>query len=141
MTSVTIKGLREVISELSITAAQYIKAVDNGVVATAGEIQREAVLSIQKQSVGELGYSSVRKGKVHRISKKGNAPNTDSGRLVGSIKIVHIKGSEEAQVFTDLDYGAYLELVLDRAWLQPAMQAKAGELQPNIEAQLKKYER
>ena len=134
--SIQVKGIQNVLKNLSKKASDINKATDRGVVATASEIQREAILSISSRP--SMGESYKRGSKTHVASKPGDAPNTDTGTLVKSIAISHIKGSKIAYVFTDLDYGAYLELVMDRPWLYPAMIAKQDELQPNIRAELAK---
>ena len=129
MSGIVIKGIADFISYVDGRSAKAIAAVDAGVVQIAGEIQREAVLSINKQSQGK----EVKRGKRrHTVSKEGEAPNTDTGRLVGSIAIRHKKGTKEAMVFSDLDYAAYLEFALDRPWLEPAVNLKKPFLQTAI---------
>jgi hypothetical protein len=136
MASVKIQGLKQVLRDISDDVKGYNQAVDLGVLVTANEIRRHSVLSIDDQSNGEPRNASKRDN--HIISKEGQAPNTDLGGLVGSIKVSHITGSDEAIVFSNLDYAAYLEFILDRPWLEPAMIAKSDQLKPNIESQMLK---
>ncbi len=129
MSSIVLTGVSDFLKYVDGRTAKAVAAVDAGVVQIAGEIQREAVLSINKQSQGQ---EVTRNGRKHTVSLKGQAPNTDTGRLVGSIAIQHKKNSKEAMVFSDLDYAAYLEFVLDRPWLKPAVEMKRPLLQTAI---------
>lgn len=134
--SVEVKGEEKVRQILSHIEREMFLAGDDGVLATALEVQREAILSINKQSPGKKGRKV--NGTRHVISKEGDAPNTDRGGLVQSIKTSHQKGSQVAYVFSDLDYGAYLEFVLNRPWLGPAFEKKAGNLNENIQSAIRK---
>jgi len=139
MASVRVTGINDVLNGVDKRSKLYKQAADRGVVATASEIQREAILSINKQSPGER-YER-KNGRYHIASRRGDAPNTDKGRLVGSIAIAHVRLSQVAFVFTDLVYGAILELIKDRPFLRPAMDKKKGELKSNIENEFKKVNR
>ena len=136
--NVTVKGIGSTLKYIEQQAKNADAAVNRGVVATAGQIQRTAVLSINESTPGEIGYSSVRKGKTHIKSSEGNAPNADSGTLSRSVTIFKDPTRKEATVFSDLDYGAYLEFVLNRPWLEPALDKNAGNLRENIDNQLRK---
>ncbi len=130
---VKVTGLDKVLQGFDRESVAVQKSIDEGVVATAAEVQREAINSINLQSPGR----KVRKGqRIHVVSRPGDAPNTDTGRLVGSIAISHIKGSKVAYVFTDLDYGLYLEAVKERPWLHPALIEKQDNLPANVRFQL-----
>jgi len=110
------------------------KAIDQTVRLTALKVQRSAVSAIREPSVGTI---YVRKGGVtHVSSKPGDAPNTDTGRLIGDINMVHEKGTMEALVGTDVEYGAYLELLMNRPWLQPALNKNIGDYAKNLERAL-----
>jgi hypothetical protein len=47
------------------------------------------------------------------------------------------KRDQSGYVFTDLEYGFYLETVLNRPFLEPAKQKKAGEFRELVEIALK----
>lgn len=128
--SVVVTGLADVIKAIDKQAKNYNKGIDNAVVATANNIRRDAVIAINKQTRGD---KTVKRGKrKHYVSPEGVAPNTDKGGLVRSIDVNHIRGSKEAIVFSDLDYAAYLEFVLNRPWLEPASIGKDEVLKKNI---------
>ena len=127
---VVLTGLSVFVKAIEEQNKAMNKAVDNAVIATANAIRDDAVRSIRKQ---ERGNKTVKRGnKKHYISPVGGPPNTDGGDLVRSISISHIRGSQEAVVFSMLDYAAYLEFVLDRPWLEPASEGKEDVLKENI---------
>tara|TARA_R110000796_G_scaffold148262_3_gene265112 strand:- start:2174 stop:2590 length:417 start_codon:yes stop_codon:yes gene_type:complete len=127
---VQVSGLNELVKEINRKSKAFENAVDNAVVVTANAIRREAVLSINKQTRGD---KTVKRGKKkHYISPEGGPPNSDTGTLVRSINVNHIKGSQEAIVFSSLDYAAYLEFVLNRPWLSTASEGKDKLLKENI---------
>ena len=135
MPGIKVSGIDKTLKGIDKRTKLYKAAADRGVVATASEIQREAVISINRPSPGAR-YE--RRTGYHIASRPGDAPNTDKGRLVGSIDISHIRLTQVAFVFTDLMYGAILELIKDRPFLRPAMNKKSGELKRNIEDQFRK---
>jgi len=102
------------------------KALDSTVITIAISVLRSASKAIRTPSQGKK-YGS------HLASKEGDAPNTDTGRLLGSIKINHKRGSQEAEVGTNLDYGAELELVKNRPWLEPALDENIGNFEKQLE--------
>jgi hypothetical protein len=129
---VVVTGLADVVKEIAKQKKAYNKAVDNAVLATAVNIQRDAVLGINKQQ-RDLGDKGSKRGtKRHYSGPEGDFPNTDLGGLVGSIAVQHMKGTKEAIVFSDLDYAAYLEFVLNRPWLSLASEGKEKVLKENI---------
>lgn len=117
MKNITISGEKELQAALKSFGVQIDKAVDEVVAATAFQVQKNAVQSIANQSPGK----PKKRGNVTHIqSKEGDAPNADTGRLMGSIEVDHDKGSKTALVGTNLDYGAILETTHNRPWLAPA---------------------
>ena len=129
---VVVTGLSAVVKEIAKQQKLYNKGVDNAVLATAVNIQRDAVLGINKQERKPDDKGSKRGNKRHYASPEGGFPNTDLGGLVGSISVQHNKGTKEAIVYSDLDYAAYLEFVLDRPWLSLASEGKEKVLKENI---------
>lgn len=114
---IEVTGLKDVMKSLNNFVYDMDKAVDDAVRVTAFNVQRDAISSIKETSPGK----SVKRGNVTHIqSKKGDAPNTDTGRLIGSIDVSHTRGDLFAHVYTNLDYGFFLETVNQRPWLEPA---------------------
>lgn len=126
MSSVTIHGDTELMLALKKFDISMDNAIDEAVFYTAENVRKTAIDSIRLQSQGKPIISYRKKGgltgspHLHVQSKKGDAPNTDTGDLVDSIKSVHKRGSKTAEVGTGLKYGLYLETVLNRPWLIPA---------------------
>lgn len=94
--------------------------------ASALLVHTEAVKSIQEHRSRGVAYR--RRGVVHIASKPGSPPNTDTGKLVRSIKFEIDERELRARVGTDLDYGRDLEVKRDRAWLQPAYLKRKAEI-------------
>lgn len=94
-------------------------------------IHENAIRSIQENGDGkkEIRYDPTREVNV---SRPGDPPNTDTGRLVQSIKFEINDGGMTARVGTNLKYGAYLEFgtttMAARPWLQPAVSEAAKEV-------------
>ncbi len=107
------------------------KAIDDAVRITAFKVQLTASKNIQKTSHGGV---FVKRGKTgrHEISKEGEAPNTDKGRLISSIDVSHQKGSQVAEVGTNLDYGLFLETTHNRPWLEPAKEQEVAGFSTNM---------
>lgn len=88
-------------------------------------IHSNAVRSIQKQD----GFADIRYKPFRRVtvSEPRNPPNTDTGRLVQSIKFEFENGGLVAYVGTNLNYGAWLEFgtvkMKARPWLRPAIRS------------------
>lgn len=89
-------------------------------------IHATAVKSIQAHE--SQGRTYRRGSTVHIASKPGHPPNTDTGRLVRSIKWEIDEAGLRARVGTDLDYGRDLEVKRDRPWLQPAYRKNRQEI-------------
>lgn len=85
-------------------------------------IHGAAVRSIQSKD----GVKKLVGGREIIVSLPGNPPNTQTGRLVKSIKIVLNKAELTAQVGSNLFYAFYLEFgtskMAARPWLGPAFQ-------------------
>jgi phage gpG-like protein len=110
----------DIIKKLNRFVVNTNKAIDDAVRITAHRVQVTAIKSIREPSKGTI-YTNENGGIRHISSKPGEAPNVDTGRLIGSITVDHNKGSMRATVGTGVDYGAFLELIMDRPWLQPAL--------------------
>ena len=124
-----ITGYRELQLNLSNLLKYNDSEIDDAVRLTAIDVQNEAVDSIREQSQGR---AYTRGTVTHIASKEGDAPNSDTGRLIGSIEVVHNKGQKVARVGTGLDYGAILEIAKSRPWLVPALNKKIDNFGKNV---------
>lgn len=110
-----------------------IKAVQDAIFL----IHSIAVESIQDNSSGTpaIRYSNGRKRHV-LVSAPGTPPNTDTGRLVQSIKFDFKKNGLIGRVGTNLKYGKALEfgykkgkrVLAARPWLAPAVKEASKEI-------------
>jgi len=116
------------------------KAIDDAVLSTAIDVENDVVKSLNTQSKGKAYRKS--NNVVHIASREGDAPNTDEGRLVGSITHVHSKGSKIAHVGTNVDYGAVLETEKNRPFLEPAKERQvknfSKRMEQAVQSQVKK---
>ena len=125
--------LKRVLKKLRRFGVDTNRAIDQTIRLTALKVQSTAVNSMRTPSEGR---QYIRGTVKHTASREGDAPNVDTGRLVGSVRIEHQQGSQVAYVGTDLDYGAYLELLKDRPWLTPALQANEDDFLKNLESSI-----
>lgn len=102
---------------------------------TAFKVKATAIKSISaepSQGITRKVYNSKKDGggvrAIHTASKAGDAPNTDTGNLVQSLKFRKQKGIDVLHTFkvgSTLDYAAWLEFgtlhTAARPFLQPAM--------------------
>ena len=118
---IKIKGDKKLIANLKDFRIDLDKAVDKALMVVGFAVEAEAKKSIKQPSQGK----TVTKGTIKHVqSLEGHAPNTDTGRLIGSIMTVGIKGKQRAFVGTNVEYGPILEFTHNRPWLEPAKNKK-----------------
>jgi len=139
--SVEIDGVEQVQKNLAKLAKKFSQATVDGAVAGAHLIRTDAVKSIQDESGGEI-VTRTRAGGgeyEHTASKEGDAPNTDTGRLVQSVQ-VDVKPTG-IFVGSSLDYAGWLEdgtrKMAARPWLVPAMERNTDAVQKLIGSRIK----
>ena len=124
---IKVTGLTELNAALNDFLLDTEKALDDAVLITAAKVKKSAVKSIKEP--GDMGIWQKRwtapekdggSSYMHLASAPGNAPNTDTGRLISDLFMSHSKGSQVAYVGNHLDYALYLETVHDRPYLEPA---------------------
>jgi hypothetical protein len=97
--------------------------VEDAINATGLELRT----SIMRKYQG--GSKTGRMYGVHQASAPGEAPATDTGRLASSVQFRRT-GRMEAEVFTDVVYGAMLEWGTRHIAQRPAWRPAAMEIQP-----------
>tara|TARA_B110000881_G_C18199476_1_gene328822 strand:+ start:25 stop:483 length:459 start_codon:yes stop_codon:yes gene_type:complete len=138
--TVKIDGIRALETTLSALNDVLDGAITDAIKGIAEEVKREAVFSIRETSGGEVVRRyGVQGGYDHVASKVGDAPNDDTGDLVASIKIAYTNDDFIAHVYTELNYGLYLETVLDRPWLQPALDKVQPEFKRVLTSKIRKH--
>jgi len=138
MANIIIKGAEEVQNAFKKFVFDMDRAIDDAVRITAFKVLQTATENIRIPS-NSGNFVGKRK---HQVSKEGDAPNTDTGRLIGSIVVDHKKGEQIAFVGTNLDYGLFLETTHNRPWLEPAKNAEIKFFSDNManamDSQIKK---
>lgn len=111
------------------------EAISDAIRITAFKVQRNAIKSIKNPSIGKqvTRYTASGNGYKHTVSKPGDAPNSDTGRLIGAIDVDYNRGDMDARVIANTKYALYLETVLNRPFLEPAKQDEIKSFDKNIE--------
>jgi len=140
LAKIIVQGEKELAAAFKKFVFNMDDAIDDAVLITAFKVQNTATQDIREPS---NSGRFVTKGTVtHEISKEGDAPNTDTGRLIGSIIVDHHKGDQVAFVGTNLDYGLFLETIHNRPWLEPAKVKETAFFKNNLanamDSQIKK---
>ena len=113
--------LKAALREFGINADKELAAIVRG---TAQNVRSHAIKSIQRGTKSGIVYEKTNPNRTHRASAPGEAPATDTGRLVSSIK-ANIEG-KSAEVEAATEYAAYLEFgtrtIEPRPFLFPALE-------------------
>ena len=135
--SVKVTGMRDFQSQIKKLGAAFSDAVEQGTFVTAQEIRTYAIQSIQEVSSGRQVQRSRQGGGTytHTAAAEGQAPNTDTGKLVASIAADKV-GKATYSVGSALPYASWLEFGTTkmgaRPWLIPASRARGNNLIANI---------
>lgn len=117
-----VTGINEVIKNLRDLEGFAGKEVAQALFKGGQAVRNTAVRSIQTVSQGQRvkRYRAGGNSYQHVASKKGDAPNTDTGRLVNSVAVE----VNQLNVFvgSSLGYAKELEFAVDRPWLMPALE-------------------
>ena len=104
----------------------------------AAAVHSSAIKSINDNGDG-VKQQRYNPNRLVNVSQPGSPPNSDTGRLVQSIKMEFIDGGSVALVGTNLKYGMFLEFgtlnMAARPWLGPAFKdntENAGEIFKNV---------
>lgn len=144
MTSVNIElgGLGQLLGQLKSLGADAEQAIEETIFDLTTDTHANAIAAIAGGPKTGRVYTKKNPNRVHQASAAGQAPATDTGRLLGSVQM--ILGDMSGQVGTNVAYGPMLELgtskMAARPWLLPAFEkAKIGvekELRARFEAKL-----
>lgn len=124
MTQVSILGLGEAVRALRKFGDEAEAELQKAVSRTAQAIRSDAVRSIQQVTSRGRVYELYSPRRTHTASLPGFPPNTDTGRLAGSIRVDQQR--LYADVGSDLEYALYLEYGTTgmgaRPFLAPALE-------------------
>ena len=142
--TVKIEGLEDLNAVLAKLPAEFDREATALVNRTAQNIRNTAVKSILKQSAGGVTYEKYNPRRTHVASAKGHPPNTDTGLLAGSIRVVE-SGTPTAYVEALADYAAHLEFgtrnMEKRPFMTPAVEAEREKFRKGINELTKKAAR
>ena len=142
--TVKIEGLDDLNAVLAKLPAEFDREATALVNRTAQNIRNTAVKSIQKQSPGGVTYEKYNPRRSHVASAKGQPPNTDTGRLAGSIRAVE-SGTPTAYVDALADYAPWLEFgtrnMAARPFMTPAVEAEREKFRKGVNELTKKAAR
>ena len=130
-----IEGMEDLNKSLARISSRFESEATALVNRTAQNIRNTAVRSIQKRSPGGEEYEKYNPRRTHVASSPGQPPNTDTGRLAGSIRAV-MSGTPTAYVDALADYAAHLEFgtrnMAARPFMTPAVEAERDKYRKGI---------
>src|SRR5690625_801952 len=133
--TVRIDGLEDLSKSLARVPSKFEAEPTAIVNRTAQNIRNTAVRSIHKQSPGGEEYKKYNPRRSHVASAPGQPPNTDTGRLAGSIRAV-MSGTPTASVDALADYAVHLEFgtrnMAARPFMTPAVEAEREKYRKGI---------
>lgn len=144
MTSLKLKvqGVEDVKRNMASLAVRYGEEAAKAAVAGGQLVRGTAIKSIRNQSHGQYTTRTREGGGSyeHISSKAGEAPNTDTGRLVSSIQMEVTP--RDVFVGTGLKYGKFLEFgttrMASRPWLVPALEGNRKKINDIFRAKIRK---
>lgn len=128
------KGSRKLRAKIESLESDLIESQIDAVRDSTLTVHRTAIELIQDNSSGvpQVRYSRSGRKRTVLASKPGKPPNTDTGRLVQSIKFDFKDGGLIGRVGTDLKYGRALEFGTSkmeaRPWLSTAVRLAQKEI-------------
>lgn len=132
MSVTTIIGIDKLNATLKALEKDAGKHSKSAYIAGGLLVETEAKRSIQERSPGKnvIRYREGGGSSNHVAASEGNAPNTDTGRLVASINTEPT--DDGVLVGTSLQYGKHLEFgtksMGERPWLIPALNKMTDEI-------------
>jgi HK97 gp10 family phage protein len=144
MINLKVNGARKILKQIKRVSENVENIEKEAVYLTANLIKNTAVKSIKKVSIGEVVRRS-RQGKgtlLHVASKEGDAPNTDTGKLVKSISVQPLQPRRKMTVGANALYAADLEFgtknnLEARPFMQPAMEEHKDALEKFLAEKLR----
>lgn len=129
MISGSVKGTQKLLKQFKKADAVFEKNRDYAVKESTLALHREAVLLVSENEGGTADIRYNPKRNV-TVSRPGNAPHTDTGRLRQSIKFNYKDGV--GQVGSNLKYAAWLEfgteMMESRPWLSTAVRIVSKDI-------------
>lgn len=135
--SIKVTGTKELARALRSMSDEVREKVGQATQATALELRAEVIKSIQRGPKSGVTYQKYNPRRSHKASAPGQAPATDLGRLVGSIR--YEKASQmRATVGAYAVYAAYLEFGTRKMAARPFMRPAAEKVRASFERRIRK---
>ena len=137
---VTVKAIKGIAKAFGKLESQMLEKQKLAVAESVLLIHSNAIKSIQAVGDGtpEMRYDPKR---VVSVSKPGDPPNSDTGRLVQSIKFDFKKDGIVGRIGSNLKYAVWLEFgtehMAPRSWLAPAVEDASQEVAEIFERAIK----
>lgn len=131
MTTISVTGTKELQAALAAMGDDIDQAVTDAVNATGLELRGDVVKRIQRGPKTGRVYKKSSPTRTHKASAPGQAPATDTGRLVSSV-IFEVEGPATVTVGSRLAYAHYLEFGTRNIAPRPAWTPAAMEAQPKF---------
>jgi len=139
MVTIRLKGLKSFTGALDDLTEDIRTEVGKAVVGTALELQGDIKKSVSRGPATGRVYRKQNPTRVHQASAPGQAPQTDTGRLVNSITFDRV-GQFTATVGSKLVYAMYLEFgtrhIAQRPFFRPAVKRIRPKFIKRLEAAL-----
>lgn len=134
-TTIRLEGSKEVQAALRRMSQDVRDEVGKAVVGTAIELRTDVIDSLNQPGSGRV-YQKYNPRRSHQASAPGQAPATDTGRLINSIKFDRV-GDLTATVGSRLVYATWLEYgasrMAARPFFRPAVERMRAKFQSRIE--------
>jgi len=131
MTTISVTGTKELQAALTALGGDISEAVTDAVNATGLEIRGDIVKRIQRGPKTGRTYKKSNPTRTHKASAPGQAPATDTGRLVNSITFKQ-EGPLTVTVGSQLAYAHFLEFGTRKMAKRPAWAPAAMQAQPKF---------
>lgn len=137
MINIKITLSKDYAKRLTQATEQALEAIRNVIITGVLKIDREAKILIDR------GPKTGRMYGKHQASAPGEAPATNTGKLIKSITWETSRQGLIAEVGSPLPYASFLEdgtrKMDPRPWLQPAYEKHLGDIVTDIMDALKKH--
>ena len=135
MTTISVTGTKELQAALAELGEDISQVVTDAVNATGLEIRGDIVKRIQRGPKTGRTYRKSNPSRIHKASAPGQAPATDTGRLVNSITFKRISPLT-VTVGSKLAYASYLEFGTRNIARRPAWAPAAMLAEPKFRKRL-----
>lgn len=133
--TISITGTKALQAALAAMKDDISDAVSGVVNATGLEVRGDIVKRIQRGPASGRVYKKYNPSRVHKASAPGEAPATDTGRLVGSITFTE-DGPMSVTIGSALAYASYLEFGTHKMAPRPAWVPAAEDAAPKFHKRL-----